>query len=165
MADEYGFATTEEEFKALIDELLGKVPDKKAQQTDARQALSEIIGIDLDKVEKLINGGQIIFSDEEMVDETEKNEPSEQEEPESMLAEDLFTAQDPNGLQSTHRAIELPFGTVITIEGDEFLHTLIDHGDHGHSAWVNTMTELLDDNAVAELARSANGNVTIIHFG
>ena len=92
------------------------------------------------------------------------------EEPESasdsdVLAEDLFTAQDPNGLQSTYRAIELPFGTVITIEGVEFLHTLIDHGDHGHSAWVNTMAELLDDNTVAELARSANGNVTIIHFG
>jgi hypothetical protein len=165
MADEYGLPNTEEEFKALIDELLGKVPDKKAQQADARQALSEIIGIDLDKVEKLINGGQIVFSPEEMFDTTEKNEPSEQEVPASVLAEDLFTAQDPNGLQSTYRAIELPFGTVITIEGVEFLHTLIDHGDHGHSAWVNTMTELFDDNAVAELARNANGNVTIIHFG
>lgn len=165
MADEYGLPNTEEEFKALIDELLGKVPDKKAQQADARQALSEIIGLDLNKVEKLINGGQIVFSPEEMFDTTEKNEPSEQEEPESVLAEDLFTAQDPNGLQSTYRAIELPFGTVIAIGGDEFLHTLIDHGDHGHSAWVNTMTELLDNDAVAELARNANGNVTIIHFG
>lgn len=158
MADEYGFPNTEEEFTALLDQLVNKVLDKQTQQTSARQALSEIIGIDLDKVEKLINGGQIIFSDEE-------NEQTEQEEPESVLAEDLFTAQDPNGLQSTYRAIELPFGTVITIEGVEFLHTLIDHGDHGHSAWVNTMTELLDDDAVAELARSANGNVTIIHFG
>lgn len=82
-----------------------------------------------------------------------------------MLAEDLFTAQDPNGLQSTYRASELPFGTVITIEGVEFLHTLIDHGDHGHSAWVNTMTKLFGDDAVAELARNANGNVTIVHFG
>lgn len=166
MADEYGFANTEEEFKALLDELVGKVLDKQTQQANARQALSEIIGIDLDKVEKLINGGQIIFSPEEMAAETEEtNEQTEQTEPESVLAEDLFTAQDPNGLQSTYRAIELPFGTVITIEGVEFLHTLIDHGDHGHSAWVNTLTELLDDNAVAELARSANGNVTIIHFG
>lgn len=165
MADEYGFPNTEEEFKALLDELVDKVLDKQAQQVNARQALSEIIGIDLDKVEKLINGGQIIFSPEEMADETEKNEPSEQEEPESVLAEDLFTAQDPNGLQSTYRASELPFGAVITIEGAEFLHTLIDHGDHGHNAWVNTMTELFDDNAVAELARNANGNVTIVHFG
>lgn len=129
MADEYGFATTEEEFKALIDELLGKVPDEKTQQANARKALSEIIGIDLDKVEKLINGGQIVFSQEEMFDTTEKNEPSEQGEPESVLAEDLFTAQDPNGLQSTYKAIELPFGTVISIEGDEFLHALIDQPD------------------------------------
>lgn len=158
MADEYGFPNTEEEFTALLDQLVDKVLDKQTQQTSARQALSEIIGIDLDKVEKLINGGQIIFSDEE-------NEQTEQEEPASVLAEDLFTAQDPNGLQSTYKAIELPFGTVISIEGDEFLHALIDHGDHGHSVWINTMAELLDDNTVAELARNTNGNVTIIHFG
>ena len=155
MADEYGFPNTEEEFKALIDELLGKVPDEKTQQANARQALSEIIGIDLDKIAALIEDGA--------AEQT-------QEEPESasysdVLTEDLFTAQDPNGLQSTYRAIKLPFGTVITIEGVEFLHTLIDHGDHDHSVWVNTMAELLDDNAVAELARSANGNVTIVHFG
>ena len=160
MADEYGFATTEEEFKALIDELLGKVPDEKTQQANARQALSEIIGIDLDKIATLIEDGAA-----QQTDEKTEDPQTEQGEPESVLAEDLFTAQDPNGLQSTYRAIELPFGTVITIEGVEFLHTLIDHGDHGHSAWVNTMAELLDDNAVAELARSANGNVTIIHFG
>ena len=168
MADEYRLPNNEEEIKALIDELLGKVPDKKAQQVDARQALSEIIGIDLDKVEKLINGDQIIFSDEEMADETEKNEPSEQEDPESasdVLAEDLFTAQDPNGLQSTYRASELPFGTVITIEGAEFLHTFIDHGGHIHSLWVDIKVELFDGNTVAELARNANGNVMIIHFG
>lgn len=165
MADEHEFPNTEEEFKAFLDELVGKVLNKQTQQTNARQALSEIIGIDLDKVEKLINGGQIVFSQEEMFDTTEKNEPSEQGEPESVLAEDLFTAQDPNGLQSTYKAIELPFGTIISIEGDEFLHALIDHGEHGHSVWVNTMAELLDDNTVAELARNTNGNVTIIHFG
>ena len=156
---DFDFTNPEEALRNLQNQL------KNAEQAYARKALSEAIGIDLNKVEKLINGGQIIFSPEEMFDTTEKNEPSEQEEPESVLAEDLFTAQNPNGLQSTYRAIELPFGTVITIEGVEFLHTLIDHGDHGHSAWVNTMAELLDDNAVAELARNTNGNVTIIHFG
>ena len=155
MADEYGLPNTEEEFKALIDELLGKEPDEKTQQANARQALSEIIGIDLDKLAALINDNATEQTDEQV----------EQEEPESVLAEDLFTAQDPNGLQSTYKAVDLPFGTVITIEGDEFLHALIDHDDHGHSVWVNTMAELLDDNAVAELARSANGNVTIVHFG
>ena len=156
---DFDFTNTEEALQNLRNQL------KKAEQAYARKALSEAIGIDLNKVEKLINGGQIIFSPEEMADETEKNEPSEQEESNSVLAEDLFTAQDPNGLQSTYRAIELPFGTVITIEGVEFLHIPIDHGDHGHSTWVNTMAELLDNNAVAELARSANGNVTITHFG
>lgn len=159
---DFDFTNTEEALRNLQNQL------KNAKQAYARKALSEAIGIDLNKVEKLINGGQIIFSPEEMADETEKNEPSEQEEPESasdVLAEDLFTAQDPNGLQSTYKAVDLPFGTVITIEGDEFLHALIDHDDHGHSVWVNTMAELLDDNAVAELARSANGNVTIVHFG
>lgn len=160
MADEYGFATTEEEFKALIDELLGKVPDEKTQQANAQQALSEIIGIDLDKLAELIEDGIT-----QQTDEKTEDTQIEQEEPESVLAEDLFTAQDPNGLQSNYKATELPFGTVITIEGVEFLHTLIDHGDHGHSAWVNTMTELFNDDTVAELARNANGNVTIIHFG
>ena len=155
MANEYGFPNTEEEFKALIDELLGKVPDKKAQQADARQALSEIIGVDIDKLAALINDNAT----------EQTNEQAEQAEPESVLAEDLFTAQDPNGLQSTYRASELPFGTVITIEGVEFLHTLIDHGDHGHSAWVNTMTKLFGDDAVAELARNANGNYTTVHSG
>ena len=137
---------------------------EKSKQIEARQALSAIIGIDLNKVEKLINGSQVIYDSDEMADKP-KEIDERTEESNSVLAEDLFTAQDPNGLQSTYKAVDLPFGTVITIEGVEFLHTLIDHGDHGHSVWVNTMAELLDDNAVAELARSANGNVMIVHFG
>lgn len=149
---DFDFTNTEEALRNLQNQL------KNAEQAYVRKALSEAIGIDLNKVEKLINGGQIAIS-------PEKNEPSEQEEPNSVLAEDLFTAQDPNGLQSTYKAVDLPFGTVITIEGDEFLHARIDHDDHGYSVWVNTVAELLDDNAVAELARSANGNVTIVHFG
>lgn len=147
---DFDFTNTEEALRNLQNQL------KNAEQAYTRKALSEAIGIDLDKIAALIEGGAA--------------EQTEQEEPESasdsdVLAEDLFTAQDPNGLQSTYKAVDLPFGTVITIEGDEFLHALIDHDDHGHSVWVNTMAELLDDNAVAELARSANGNVTIVHFG
>lgn len=146
----FDFTNTEEDLHNLQNQL------KKNEQAYARKVLSETIGIDLDKIAALIEDGAA--------------EQTEQEEPESasdsdVLAEDLFTAQDPNGLQSTYKAVDLPFGTVITIEGDEFLHALIDHDDHGHSVWVNTMAELLDDNAVAELARSANGNVTIVHFG
>lgn len=146
----FDFTNTEEDLQNLRNQL------KKNEQAYARKALSEAIGIDLDKIAALIEDGAA--------------EQTEQEEPESasdsdVLAEDLFTAQDHNGLQSTYKAVDLPFGTVITIEGDEFLHALIDHDDHGHSVWVNTMAELLDDNAVAELARNANGNVTIVHFG
>lgn len=145
---DFDFTNTEEALRNLQNQL------KNAEQAYARKALSETIGIDLDKIAALIEDGAAA--------------QTEQEEPESdsdVLAEDLFTAQDPNGLQSTYKAVDLPFGTVITIEGDEFLHALIDHDDHGHSVWVNTMAELLDDNAVAELARNANGNVTIVHFG
>ena len=147
---DFDFTNTEEALRNLQNQL------KNAEQAYARKALSEAIGIDLDKIAALIEDGAA--------------EQTEQEEPESasdsdVLAEDLFTAQDPNGLQSTYKAVDLPFGTVITIEGDEFLHALIDHDDHGHSVWVNTMAELLDDNAVAELARNGNGNVTIVHFG
>ena len=58
---------------------------------------------------------------------------------------------------------ELPSGNPSALTDAQ--RALIDHGEHGHSVWVNTMTELLDDNAVAELARNANGNVTIVHFG
>lgn len=153
---DFDFANNENPKKLLKNaekEALRKLNSrlKDSDTTYARKVLSEALGIDLDKLVAFIN-----------------KELSEQTEPESasdVLAEDLFTAQDPNRLQSTYRAIELPLGTVITIEGVEFLHTLIDHGDHGHSAWVNTMTELLDDDTVAELARSANGNVMIIHFG
>lgn len=146
----FDFTNTEEDLQNLRNQL------KKNEQAYARKVLSETIGIDLDKIAALIEDGA--------AEQTEQEEP-EPESASDVLAEDLFTAQDPNGLQSTYKAVDLPFGTVITIEGDEFLHALIDHDDHGHSVWVNTMAELLDDNAVAELARSANGNVTIVHFG
>lgn len=147
---DFDFANNEEAPQNLRNRL------KKNEQAYARKVLSEALGIDLDKIAALIEDGA--------AEQTEEPEP-EPESASDVLAEDLFTAQDPNGLQSTYKAVDLPFGTVITIKGDEFLHALIDHDDHGHSVWVNTMAELLDDNAVAELARSANGNVTIVHFG
>lgn len=151
---DFDFTNNEEALQNLRNQL------KKAEQAYARKELSEALGIDFDKLAALIEDDAVTQTDEK-VEQTEPESASNS----NVLAEDLFTAQDPNGLQSTYRAIELPFGTVIVIEGIEFLHTLIDHGDHGHSVWVNTMAELLDDNTVAELARNANGNVTIIHFG
>lgn len=147
---DFDFTNTEEALQNLRNQ------PKKNEQAYTRKVLSETIGIDLDKIAALIEDGAA-----EQAEQTESESTSDSD----VLAEDLFTAQDPNGLQSTYRAIELPFGTVITIEGNEFLHALIDHGNHGHSVWINTLAELLDDDTVAELARNANGNVTIIHFG
>lgn len=151
---DFDFTNNEEALQNLRNQL------KKAEQAYARKELSEALSIDFDKLAALIEDDAVKQTDEK-VEQTEPESASNSD----MLTEDLFTAQDPNGLQSTYKAIKLPFGTVITIEGGEFLHALIDHGEHGHSVWINTMAELLDDNTVAELARSANGNVTIIHFG
>ena len=151
---DFDFTNNEEALQNLRNQL------KKAEQAYARKELSEALGIDFDKLAALIEDSAVRQTDKK-AEQTEPESASDSD----VLAEDLFTAQDPNGLQSTYKAVDLPFGTVITIEGDEFLHALIDHDDHGHSVWVNTMAELLDDNAVAELARSANGNVTIVHFG
>ena len=174
MADEYGLPNTEEEFKALIDELLGKVPDKKAQQADARQALSEIIGLDLNKVEKLINGGQIIFSDEEMTDTIEENEQEEQTESESetdLLRDDVFSAQDHNGLSDVYIAEELNIGAVVSIGGMEVFHILdCAHGDQAHTAWVDPMGRVMSNQVMARLAQDVNAAnettvVKIIHLG
>ena len=174
MADEYGLPNTEEEFKALIDELLGKVPDKKAQQADARQALSEIIGLDLNKVEKLINGGQIIFSDEEMTDTIEENEQEEQTESESetdLLRDDVFSAQDHNGLSDVYIAEELNIGAVVSIGGMEVFHILdCAHGDQAHTAWVDPMGRVMSNQVMARLAQDVNAAnettvVKIFHLG
>lgn len=162
MADEYGLPNTEEEFKAFIDELRGKVPDKKAQQADARQALSEIIGVDIDKLAALIN--------DNATEQTDKQ--AEQEESETdLLRDDVFTAQDPNGLSDVYIAEELNIGAVVSIGGMEVFHILdCAHGDQAHTAWVDPMGRVMSDQAMARLAQDVNvANETtvvkIIHLG
>ena len=147
---DFDFTNNEEALNNLKNQL------KKSEQIYARKALSEALDIDFDKLAALIEADTT-----EQVEQTESESTPDSD----VLAEDLFTAQDPNGLRSVYRASELPFGTVITIEGVEFLHALIDHDDHSHSLWVNIKVELFDDDAVAELARSLDDNVTIVHFG
>lgn len=159
MADEYGFATTEEEFKALIDELLGKVPDEKTQQANARQALSEIIGIDLDKIATLIEDNA-----------AEQAEQTESESNSDVLTGDLFNAQDPNGLGSTYKTSEFSIGSVIAIMGVEFFKAAISHDDHIHDVWIDVMGQMLPDDDMAERARNTNADhnaivTKIIHFG
>ena len=167
MADEYGFPNTEEEFKALIDELLGKVPDEKTQQANARQALSEIIGIDLDKIAALIEDDTAEQTDEKTED------PQTQEEPESetgLISDDMFGAKDLNGIYDVYRASEFNIGAVITIKDVEFFKAVVPHDDHTHDVWISVMGRMLPDDEMAKTARYANAthdtNVTkIIHFG
>lgn len=154
---------------------------KNAEQATARQALSEIIGIDLDKVEKLINGGQIvfspeIFSDEEMTDTIEENEQTEQEETvtlKSVLAPDMFGAEDPNGIYSVYWANEFNIGSVIAILGVEFFKAVVPHEDHTHDRWIDVSGRMYSNEDMAEMARRININnngegnpdTKIIHFG
>ena len=161
MADEYGFAITEEEFKAILDELLGKAPDEKTQQANARQALSEIIGIDLDKVAALIEDNAA-----EQAEQTESESTSDSD----VLTGDLFNAQDPNGLGSTYKTREFNIGSVIAVMGVKFFKAAVPHDDHTHDVWIDVMGQMLPDDDMAELARNTNadnnGTVTkIIHFG
>lgn len=167
MADEYGFPNTEEEFKALIDELLGKVPDEKTQQANARQALSEIIGIDLDKIAALIEDDAADQIDEKTEDLQTQEEPESET---GLISDDMFGALDPNGLSDVYHAEELNIGAVVSIGGMEVFHILAMHDDHAHTAWIDPMGRVMSDYGMAHLARetnAANGatNVTrIIHL-
>lgn len=187
MSNKYGFVITEEEFKRPIDKLLGKETGmadydfgnneedlrnlknqlKNAKQATARQALSEIIGIDLDKVEKIINGGQIVFSNEE----NEQEEQTESESETNLLRDDVFIAQDHNGLSDVYIAEELNIGAVVSIGGIEVFHILdCAHGDQAHTAWVDPMGRVMSDQVMARLAQDVNAAnettvVKIIHLG
>lgn len=162
MADEYGFPNTEEEFKALIDELLGKVPDEKTQQANARKALSKIIGVDIDKLAALINDNAT-----EQTDKQAEQEDSETD----LLRDDVFSAQDLNGLSDVYIAEELNIGAVVSIGGMEVFHILdCAHGDQAHTAWVDPMGRVMSDKVMARLAQDVNAAnettvVKIIHFG
>lgn len=170
MADEYGFAITEEEFKAILDELLGKVPDEKTQQANARQALSEIIGIDLDKVAALIEDGAAEQTEEKTDEQPEQAETVTLE---SVLAPDMFGAEDPNGIYSVYWANQFEVGSVIAIGGVEFFKAVVPHEDHTHDMWINIRGRMFSDEEMAETARHANIDnngegdpaTRIIHFG
>lgn len=167
MPDMYGFAVNEEEFIALINELLGQTTpkvDKKAEQANARAALSDIIGIDLDKLATLVN------------DETNDNETADNNEADidtgndtaDVLANDLFRAKDPNGLEDVYKAEEFNLGAVININDVEHFHIASVHNDN--TVWVNAAGHILSEEDMAQYARGANslhGAVVteIVHFG
>lgn len=167
MPDMYGFAVNEEEFVALINELLGKTTpkvDKKAEQANARAALSDIIGIDLDKLATLVN------------DETTDNETADNNEADidtgndtaDVLANDLFRAKDPNGLEDVYKAGKFNIGTVISINDVEHFHIASVHNNT--TFWVDAAGHILSEEDMAQYARGANslhGAVVteIVHFG
>lgn len=192
MADEYGFPNTEEEFKALLDELLGKETDmsnldfgnneedlqnlqnqlEKAEQAYARKALSQALGIDLDKLAALIEDNAAEQTNEE-TDEQMADTQTEQTEAESetvLIPDDMFGAKDLNDIYDLYRASEFNIGSVIAIKGAEFFKAAVPHDDHTHNVWIDTMGRMLPDNDMAKTARYANAtndtNVTkIIHLG
>lgn len=167
MPDMYGFTVNEEEFVTLINELLGKTTpkvDKKAEQANARAALSDIIGIDLDKLATLVN------------DETTDNETADNNEADintgndtaDVLANDLFRAKDPNGLEDVYKAGKFNIGTVISINDVEHFHIASVHNNT--TFWVNAAGHILSEEDMAQYARGANslhGAVVteIVHFG
>lgn len=172
MTDEYGFANTEEEIKAFLDGLVGKVLNKQTQQADARQALSEIIGIDLDKVAALIKDDAAEQTNEK-TDEQMADTQTEQTEAESetvLIPDDMFGAKDLNDIYDLYRASDFNIGSVIAIKGAEFFKAAVPHDDRTHDVWIDTMGRMLPDNDMAKTARYANAtndtNVTkIIHLG
>lgn len=168
MPDMYGFAVNEKEFVTLINELLGKTTpkvDKKAEQANARAALSDIIGIDLDKLATLVN------------DETTDNETADNNEADidtdndtaDILANDLFRAKNPNGLEDVYMAGEFNIGAVISINDVEHFHIASVHNDNT-TFWVDAAGHILSEEDMAQYARGANslhGAVVteIVHFG
>lgn len=167
MPDMYGFAVNEKEFIALINELLGQTTpkvDKKAEQANARAALSDIIGIDLDKLATLVN------------DETTDNETADNNEADintdndtaDILANDLFRAKDPNGLEDVYKAGKFNIGTVISINDVEHFHIASVYNNT--TVWVDAAGHTLSEEDMAHYARGANslhGAVVteIVHFG
>ena len=138
--------------------------DKKAEQANARAALSDIIGIDLDKLATLVN------------DETTDNETAANNEADidtgndtaDVLANDLFRAKDPNGLEDVYKAGKFNIGTVISINDVEHFHIASVHNNT--TFWVDAAGHILSEEDMAQYARGANslhGAVVteIIHFG
>ena len=167
MPDMYGFAVNEEEFIALINELLGQTTpkvDKKAEQANARAALSDIIGIDLDKLATLVNDET---TDNETAANNEANIDTDNDTAE-ILANDLFRAKDPNGLEDVYKAGKFNIGAVISINDVEHFHIASVHNNT--TFWVDAAGHILSEEDMAQYARGANslhGAIVtkIIHFG
>ena len=168
MPDMYEFVVNEEELVALINELLGKTThevDKKTEQANARAALSDIIGIDLDKLAALVNN-------ETTDNETAVNNKADTDTDNNtadILADDLFRAKAPNGLEDVYKAGKFNIGAVISINEVEHFHITSVHNDNT-TFWVDAAGHILSEEDMAQYARGANSMhgaivTEIIHFG
>lgn len=149
----FDFANNEEALQNLRNQL------KKSEQVYARKALSQALGIDFDKLAALIEDNT-----------AEQAEQTESEPTSDLFVDDMFVAQDPNGLGSTYKTSEFSIGSVIAVVGVEFFKVEISHDDHIHNMWIDAMGQMLPDDDMAERARNANAEhnaiaTRIIHFG
>lgn len=168
MPDMYEFVANEEELVALINELLGKTTpevDKETEQANARAALSDIIGIDLDKLAALVNDKT---TDNETADNNKADTDTDNDAAD-ILADDLFRAKAPNGLEDVYKAGKFNIGAVISINEVEHFHITSVHNDNT-TFWVDAAGHILSEEDMAQYARGANsmhGSVVteIIHFG
>lgn len=86
-----------------------------------------------------------------------------------VLANDLFRAKDPNGLEDVYKAGKFNTGAVISINDVEHFHITSVHNDNT-TFWIDAMGRILSEEDMAQYARGANsvrGAVVteIIHFG
>ena len=86
-----------------------------------------------------------------------------------ILANDLFRAKAPNGLEDVYKAGKFNTGAVISINDVEHFHITSVHNDNT-TFWINAMGHILSEEDMAQYARGANsmhGAVVteIIHFG
>lgn len=159
---DFDFTNTEEALQNLRNQL------KKNEQAYARKVLSETIGIDLDKIAALIEDGAAEQTEEKTDEQTEQTETESET---TLLRNDVFSAQDPNGLSDVYIAEKLNVGAVVSIGGMEVFHILdCAHDDQAHTAWVDPMGRVMSDQAMARLAQDVNATnemtiVKIIHFG
>ena len=159
---DFDFTNTEEALQKLRNQL------KKNEQAYARKVLSETIGIDLDKIAALIEDGAAKQTEEKTDEQTEQTEAESET---TLLRNDVFSAQDPNGLSDVYIAEKLNVGAVVSIGGVEVFHILdCAHDDQAHTAWVDPMGRVMSDQVMARLAQDVNAVnemtiVKIIHFG
>lgn len=110
-------------------------------------------------------------------DETTDNETADNNEEDintdndttDILANDLFRAKAPNGLEDVYKAGKFNTGAVISINDVEHFHITSVHNDNT-TFWIDTMGRILSEEDMAQYARGANsvrGAVVteIIHFG